>query len=127
MQIKTIMRCHLHPPDWQNFRSLTVLLVGEDSSLRRPGLGYRSWASHNFGNAFSHSRGTLAVAANSGETLICSLDVMLGMLHSNRMKVLHCSQWEDQLNQEIFIYRAQCHSEKWTQDMGSCLDLGLDL
>ena len=29
MQIKTIMRYHLHPPDWQKLKSLTVLLVGE--------------------------------------------------------------------------------------------------
>lgn len=33
MQIKTIMRYHLHPPDWQKLKSLTILLVGEDGSL----------------------------------------------------------------------------------------------
>lgn len=28
MQMKTIMRCHLHPPDWQKCRGLPSLLVG---------------------------------------------------------------------------------------------------
>ena len=38
MQIKTIMRYHLHPPDWQKLKSLTTLLVGEDGSLETPAL-----------------------------------------------------------------------------------------
>lgn len=49
MQIKTIMRCHLHPPDWQKLKSLTILLVGEDGSLRRLTGENVNWNDH-FGN-----------------------------------------------------------------------------
>lgn len=50
MQIKTIMRYHLHPPDWRKLKSLTILLVGEDGYLRTRALlvwvriGMITWA-----------------------------------------------------------------------------------
>ena len=52
MQIKTIMRYHLHPPDWQKLKSLTVLLVGEVGSGGHWLHGWEPCWHHRLGDNF---------------------------------------------------------------------------
>lgn len=124
MQIKTIMRCHLHPPDWQKFRSLTVLLVGEDGSLWRLGLGCRSWACHDFGNVLLRAWGHLLWPHIPENTYAGSLPCW-GWNVS--VKVLACSQCGDQISQQVYFWSIASWWEMNRQGVGSCLDLGLDL
>ena len=52
MQIKTIMRYHLHPPDWQKLKSLTVLLVGEVGTGGHWLQGWEPCWHHHLGDSF---------------------------------------------------------------------------
>lgn len=87
MQIKAIMRCHLHPPDWQKLGSLTTLLVGEDGSLEMPAPRVGPAA----GAAPGDSGGQVAPAPLPATCPRRTLAQTTG--HQEREPAWHCSCW----------------------------------